>query len=73
MTRKPWIHVRILIYRTWAILPVKQSCHDKKLYIEKQETEDNYIILAERVYNFVAYAARESSEDRKQTAISLWS
>ena len=40
MTRKPRIHVRIVIYRTWAILPVKQSCHDKKLYIEKQETED---------------------------------
>ena len=40
MTRKPRIHVGILTYRTWAILPVKQSCHDKKLYIEKQETED---------------------------------
>ena len=40
MTRKPRIHVRILTYRTSAILPVKQSCHDKKLYIEKQETED---------------------------------
>ena len=33
MTRKPRIHVRIVIYRTWAILLVKQSCHDKKLYI----------------------------------------
>ena len=40
MTRKPRIHVRISIHRTWAILPVKQSCHDKKLHIEKQETED---------------------------------
>ena len=40
MTRKPRIHVRILIYRTSAILPVKQLCHDKKLYIKKLETED---------------------------------
>ena len=40
MTRKPRIHVIILIYRTWAILLLKQSCHDKKLHIEKQETED---------------------------------
>ena len=40
MTRKPRIHVRILTYRTSAILPVKQSCHDKKLHIEKQEAED---------------------------------
>ena len=31
------------------------------------------IILAERVYNFVARAARVSREDRKRTAISLWS
>ena len=40
MTRKRRIHVRIVIYRTWAIHSLKQSCHDKKLYIEKQETED---------------------------------
>ena len=32
-----------------------------------------FIFLAERVYNFVARAARGSREDRKTTAISLWS
>ena len=32
-----------------------------------------FIFLAERVYNFVALAARGSREDRKATAISLWS
>ena len=31
------------------------------------------IIPAKRVYNFVARAARGSHEDRKRTAISLWS
>ena len=31
------------------------------------------IILAERVYKFVARAARVSREDRKLTAISFWS
>ena len=31
------------------------------------------LILAERVYKFVACAARVSREDRKRTAISLWS
>ena len=31
------------------------------------------VILAERVYKFVARAARVSREDRKLTAISLWS
>ena len=25
MTRKPWSHVRILIYRTWAILRQKEK------------------------------------------------
>ena len=31
------------------------------------------IVLAKRVYNFVMCAARVSREDRKRTAISLWS
>ena len=48
MTRKPKNHVTTSICRTWAILPVKQSCHDKKLYIEKQ-TEDNHIIVISQV------------------------
>ena len=34
---------------------------------------DRDLVLAERVYNFVASTARGSREDRKRTAISLWS
>ena len=39
----------------------------------RQKGRNFYFNFRERVYNFVARAARGSREDRKTTAISLWS
>ena len=57
MTRKPWSHVRILIYRTWAILRQKEKKMGadkfKRLPVDEirksEETSHKYFVTTRRL------------------------
>ena len=57
MTSKPWSHVRILIYRTWAILRQKEkkmgADKSKRLLVDEirksEETSHKYFVTTRRL------------------------